>query len=346
MLSTMPLGFTPTMLTKTEVLALLQGCDDDNLFKQAHADTLAQFSGQVFMRGIIEFSNQCRNDCHYCGLRTSNREVNRYRLTHQQILTAAQSAKQLGMGTIVLQSGDDFRFRMNDIAELISSIKQEYQLAVTLSLGDRSEQELGYWHEAGADRYLLKMETFNPALFHQCRPKKDFQQRLDKIRTLQALGYQTGSGIIVNLPGMTLDMLADDILILTQLQLDMLACGPFVAHPQTPFAAAANGDILLSHRVCAILRLLNPGANIPATSALDALQKGAREQALLRGANVVMPSFTPEQIFADYNIYPGKNTSTAHLTDRVNGIKSAIAAIGLTATSARGDACRNTLCQL
>ncbi len=336
----MPLGSTQLMFTKTEILTLLQGCDDDNLFKQAHAATLEQFSGQVFMRGIIEFSNQCRNDCHYCGLRTSNREVNRYRLNHQQILSAAESAQQQGMGTIVLQSGDDFRFRVQDIEQLIIEIKQQFNLAITLSLGDRSLAELNCWRAAGADRYLLKMETFNQALFHQCRPKKQFDQRLAKIKQLQDLGYQTGSGIIVNLPGMSLDMLADDIISLSQLQLDMLACGPFVAHPQTPYADEPNGNVLLSHRVSAILRLLNPGANIPATSALDALQQGAREQALLRGANVVMPSFTPEQIFADYNIYPGKNTSTAKLADRVSTIKSAISAIGLSPSSTRGDACR------
>lgn len=336
----MQLNLASEKLTHHDILALLQGCDDDSLFKQAHQATLEQFEGQVYMRGIIEFSNQCRNDCHYCGLRTSNRQVKRYRLNHEQIMEAAEAAYLQGMGTIVLQSGDDYRYRMKDIEQIIVEIKQQFGLAITLSLGDRTFDELSCWKQAGADRYLLKMETFNEDLFRQCRPKKLFQQRRDKIKRIQSLGYQTGSGVIVNLPGMTLAMLADDIITLSQMQLDMIACGPFVAHPQTPYASYPDGSVITSHRVSAILRLLNPGANIPATSALDAIQAGAREAALLCGANIIMPSFTPEQAFADYNIYPGKNASKAKLTERISAIKLAISTIGLTATSARGDALR------
>ncbi len=327
---------------QTEILALLQGNDDEWLFHQANLATERDFDKQVFLRGIVEFSNVCRNNCLYCGLRTDNRQVSRYRLTEDEILSAVDNIASLGLGTVVLQSGDDYKYNSDSIVNLITEIKRRHDMAITLSLGDRNHQELEQWREAGADRYLLKMETFDRNLFQACRPKADFNERIERLAYIQSLGYQTGSGVITDLPGMTDDILARDIQILTDMQFDMLACGPFIAHSQTPFANEKNGDVLKSHRVSAILRLMNPGANIPATSSLDALTKGSREQALKRGCNVVMPSFTPEHVSTNYSIYPGKNDIKNSIQERLKQLCEKIKQHDLTPSFSRGDAKRNS----
>ncbi|MBR9728396.1 [FeFe] hydrogenase H-cluster radical SAM maturase HydE [Shewanella intestini] len=332
---------SPMALNKQQILSLLQGQQDTWLFDQAQRITSQVFADNVYLRGIVEFSNYCLHNCHYCGLRSANRKVVRYRLSEQEILSAVDNIVAAGLNTVVLQSGDDKHYRSEVITRLIVAIKQKHDIAITLSLGDRHSHELQQWRAAGADRYLLKMETFDQTLFEQCRPKADFHQRLHQLKTLQSLGYQTGSGIITDLPGTTDERLANDILTLTQMELDMLACGPFVAHQQTPFADEPNGNVLTSQRVSAILRLMNPYANIPATSSLEVLTRGAREQALLRGCNVIMPSFTPEKGYVNYSIYPGKNASTIATQPRLNAMFEQINAHGLHPCLSRGDSKRN-----
>ena len=339
--------------SQSEIVRLLKGGDDDWLFAAAARVNRQAFNNQVYLRGIVEFSNFCRNNCHYCGLRAANRKVERYRLTSEQILSAVALIAESGLGTVVLQSGDDFTYKADIIARLIRQIKSRYQLAITLSLGDRHHDELALWREAGADRYLLKMETFDRELFaasrsgtDSClnansRTGADYDERLTRLKRIQQLGYQTGSGVITDLPGMTDEILARDLLTLTRMRLDMLACGPFVAHLQTPLHQSPNGDVRKSHRVSAILRLMNPDANIPATSSLDAIQPGARLQGLTLGCNVVMPSFTPQQVYASYNIYPGKNSASDTLQARLSTLKQQISHLGLVASNARGDALRN-----
>ncbi|MGI2261143.1 [FeFe] hydrogenase H-cluster radical SAM maturase HydE [Shewanella sp. GXUN23E] len=335
----MPIG--AYVFTHEQLLELLAGSDDDWLFTEAANIATGQFSSEVYLRGIVEFSNYCRNNCHYCGLRAANRQVERYRLTPEQILKAVDLIAAMGMGTVVLQSGDDFTYRADTIAAIIREIKSRHDMAITLSLGDRQLDELTLWREAGADRYLLKMETFDRTLFAACRPDADFDERMARLKHLQQLGYQTGSGVITDLPGMTDDILARDLLTLTSMELDMLACGPFVAHAQTPFADRPNGDVQRSHRVSALLRLMNPDANIPATSSLDALRPGARIEALGRGCNVVMPSFTPQEVYASYNIYPGKNAAAGGIQDRLATLSQQLFHQGLVPSQARGDARRN-----
>ncbi|MGL5390913.1 MAG: [FeFe] hydrogenase H-cluster radical SAM maturase HydE, partial [Shewanella sp.] len=341
----MPALNTPNIMAyqfdSATLLALLKGQNDAWLFNEAKRATQASFQGQVYLRGIVEFSNHCRNHCHYCGLRSANREVTRYRLSVEEILTAVDSIAALGLGSVVLQSGDDFHYRADTISQLIGEIKRRHDIAITLSLGDRKLTELKQWRDAGADRYLLKMETFDRTLFARCRPKANFEERIERLEYLQSLGYQTGSGIITHLPGMSDEILARDIQTLSAMQLDMLACGPFIAHGQTPFAHHPNGSVSISHRVSAILRLMNPGANIPATSALDALSQGARMLALDRGCNVIMPSFTPRIVCANYSIYPGKNTAQSDQQQRLTQLCQQLYDHGLTPAFTRGDAIRN-----
>lgn len=260
-------------LGSAEIRALLCGEADDWLFARADAVKRQYFGKEIWLRGIVEFSSYCRCDCHYCGLRAANRDIERYRLSHQEIIDSALKVDKAGIGTLVLQSGEDSRFRQDGISRILSTIKQQTQLAITLSLGERSHSELALWREAGADRYLLKLETLDAELYSRLRPGRVLDKRLRLLETLKSLGYETGSGIICGLPGSKSDALADALLALSAMELEMLAVGPFVSHPQTPFANTANGNVLECQRACAILRLLNPGANIPATSALDALQK-------------------------------------------------------------------------
>ncbi|MBY6185670.1 [FeFe] hydrogenase H-cluster radical SAM maturase HydE [Marinobacter hydrocarbonoclasticus] len=330
----------PLKLNAQGVLSLLKGEDDAWLFAEAARVTRAVFGDEVYLRAVVEFSNQCRHNCHYCGLRTANRDVQRYRIDADAMIAAAERARRLGLGSVVLQSGDDYRYSAATISGVIRAIKAAGDTAVTLSLGDRQPEELLAWREAGADRYLLKVETFNRTLFERLRPGADFDERIERLHRLKSLGYQTGSGVITDLPGMTDAMLAEDLVRLTELQLDMLACGPFVSHPQTPLADAANGSVLKSHRVSALLRLMNPGANIPATSSLDAIQPGARAEALGRGCNVVMPSFTPDDVFEQYGIYPGKNSSTLTLQARLDAVHKSILATGRKPSASRGDSLR------
>ncbi|SKA79904.1 [FeFe] hydrogenase H-cluster radical SAM maturase HydE [Desulfobaculum bizertense] len=328
-------------LSSSDILQFLSGRRDSELFAQADAEKTRVFGRDIFLRGIVEFSNHCRNRCQYCGLRAPNTELTRYRISRDDILLATRSIADMGLGTVVLQSGDDFHFSAEEIGGIIRQIKAERDIAVTLSLGDRSREEFALWRDCGADRYLLKIETTALDLFRRCRPGARFDERLRRIESLQELGYEVGSGIITGLPGMTHTILAQDILQLSKMGLDMIAAGPFVPHPQTPFANEAPGDVDESNRVTALLRLLNPGTNIPATSALDALRPGSRIAALKMGCNVVMPSFTPQSVRAAYNIYPGKNMIPSPALQIVESVRSAISELGLVPSTSQGFSRRN-----
>lgn len=319
-----------------EITALLAGADDPGLFTAAEALTRQNFGEEVYIRGIIEFSNYCEKNCQYCGLRLANTKLHRYRMSVEDILHCLSLARELSLGTAVLQSGDDFTYTQADITRLITEAKTASSMAVTLSLGDRPTEDFQAWREAGADRYLIKIETFDETLYAACRPGLKLSDRLGRVATLRQLGYEVGSGIITDLPGMTLDILANDLMRLSELDLDMIAAGPFVPNPDTPFGEKPSGSVLTALRAVAILRLLNPLANIPATSALSALRDGAREQALRCGANVIMPSLTPEDVSADYAIYPGKNAFRADAKSRLEAVKQAIRRVGRIPSEAIG----------
>nr|WP_321514473.1 [FeFe] hydrogenase H-cluster radical SAM maturase HydE [uncultured Pseudodesulfovibrio sp.] len=323
-------------LSKNTLRDYLEGLNDKELFSLAADEKERIFGKEVFLRAVIEFSNHCNKRCQYCGLRSPNKAIARYRMPRETILDAVDSAAENGVGTIVLQSGDDFWYSTEFIGDLVKEIRSRHDIAITLSVGDRGIDEYAYWKECGADRCLVKLETTNPELYSKLRMGESFAQRLERVDALRRQGYEVGSGIITGLPGMDIETTLNDILYLSGLALDMIAAGPFVPNPQTPLANAPSGSIALSHRVTALLRLLNPGSNIPATSALTALNPISQGEALLRGCNVLMPSVTPEEHRTDYTIYPGKNRTHATAAASLNAAQNTIQSLNLVPSSSKG----------
>lgn len=323
-----------------ELITLLEGADDNGLFAEADRLRRQEFGDSVFLRGIVEFSSHCGRSCAYCGLRGPNTNARRYRLTPEEIHEAAGLATAHGLGTVVLQSGEDAAFTPQTLAGTVARIKSEGKVAVTLSIGEQPDDVYRLWRENGADRYLLKLESLDRNIHESLRPGRTLNGRIDRLHALRRLGYEIGSGIIVGLPGVDSAMLARDIEKLTELELDMISAGPFIPHPETPLADARPGSVILTHRVNALLRILNPLANIPATSALGVRDPEGRNTALSRGVNVIMPSLTPQKVRGGYTIYPGKNALSVEENLRViiHGIRSA----GFTPTSAEGQSPRYT----
>lgn len=221
-------------MTVKEILQVLKADNSEALFAQAREIRNSVFGNEVFQRGVVEFSNRCRKNCHYCGLRCCNGQVERYSLDADSILSAARCAIDAGLGTVVLQSGDDKSMDPRFIGEIVQSIKAYADVSVTLCLGDHDRDTYKYWRDCGADRYLLKMETFNSELHARLRPGQSVSERLARLETLCSLGYEAGSGLITGLPGMTPEILAEDLWRLSLLPLDMIAVGPFIPHPDTP----------------------------------------------------------------------------------------------------------------
>jgi biotin synthase len=294
----------------------------------------------VHLRGLAEISSFCARNCHYCGLRAANTGIRRYRMTAEEILQCADQAVQFGYGALVLQSGEDDRIEADWLAEILRRIKATTPLAVTLSLGERSQDDLRAWKEAGADRYLLRFETSDRTLYRAIHPDRGARvsDRLAILRQLRQLGYETGSGVMVGIPGQSYEILADDILLFRELDLDMIGIGPFIAHPNTPLGQAdrpapspvqVEPSIEMTCKALALARIVRPDANIPATTAvavMDAWQ--GREMALTRGANVIMPNLTPPRLRELYAIYPGKadRVEAADQSDRQ--IRAQIANLG------------------
>ncbi|MFV0421195.1 [FeFe] hydrogenase H-cluster radical SAM maturase HydE [Oleidesulfovibrio sp.] len=319
-----------------EIMQMLAAPDAEALYADARSVTDAIFGKSVYVRGVVEFSNYCKKNCHYCGLRAANVNLERFRLHAEDIYAAAALAVELGAGTIVLQSGEDLACDVAFIGSLVRRIKDTHDVAITLSVGDHDRDTYAFWRDCGADRYLLKIETTDIDLHERLRPGSTVEDRLARVQTLQELGYETGSGIIVGLPGMTDEIIAKDLKLLSSLGLGMIAAGPFIPHPQTPLAAPVDTDIEKSLRVTAMLRLLNKGSNIPATSALDALVADGRIRGLAAGANVVMPSVTPDDVRGGYSIYPGKNTAGKDVQDAVLSLMERLRTAGYRPVAEKG----------
>lgn len=291
---------------KKEIVRQLIQVNSKILFQQADRVRQAFCGEGIYLRGIIEFSNYCRCDCLYCGLRKSNKRLHRYRMPLEEIFQTAKKAKTFNCKTVVLQSGEDIAYKAEDLYVLIKKIKKELNLAVTLSIGERSRQEYEMMKKAGADRYLLKHETANPVLYKKLHPDSSFAERLRRLQWLKELGYQVGTGCMVGLPGQSVDDLAEDILLFKELDADMIGIGPFIPHPDTPLGNAKGGDLNTVLKVLAITRIVTKNTHLPATTAVGTIDPLGRQKALQCGANVLMPNITPQKYRKDYQIYPGK----------------------------------------
>ncbi len=293
-----------------EVVELLrsQGDAQKELYRAADRKRQEVFGDVVYIRGIIEFSNYCRKHCNYCGIRCGNRAVKRYRMSADEIVQTAARARHSGATTVVLQSGEDPHFTVAALDEIVRRIKTEAGVpAVTLSVGERPADDYLALKQAGCDRYLLRFETSDRDLFRRLHPDDDFDERVACLQQLRRVGIQVGSGFMIGLPDAGLGVLARDILFATDLELDMMGCGPFVAHPQTPLAGhGLLEDREVYFKTMAVLRLLNPRTHIPSTTAFDAIFKFGRDRVLQRGANVFMPNLTPKKYRQLYQLYPNK----------------------------------------
>lgn len=311
-------------MNRGEILSWLKETDPVRLEALwAEADRVRQekVGDEVHLRGLVEVSNFCARQCHYCGIRAGQSGLKRYRMTVEEVVRCSDLAVQLDYGTLVLQAGEDPGLQAADVALMVRRIKAETPLAVTLSLGERDKDDLRLWREAGADRYLLRFETSNDALYEKIHPPRPggWPNRIKVLQFLREIGYELGSGVMIGVPGQTWDDLANDIELFRTLDLDMIGIGPFLPHPRTPMgtdpdACRAPADLqvpndeLTTLKAVALTRLVCPETNIPSTTALATLDReSGRELGLVRGANIVMPNLTPFKYRACYEIYPAKS---------------------------------------
>lgn len=329
-------------LTAQEYRSILQ-CKDlqDCTLLQTEAQKASEavFGRGVFVRGLIEVSNHCKNNCYYCGIRAANTTLGRYRLSKEEILDCCSRGYGLGLRTFVLQGGEDPAQSDVWVADVVGSIRKAFpDCAITLSLGEKSEEAYKLFRNAGADRYLLRHETINPehyAKLHPATMSRD--RRISCLRSLKALGYQTGSGIMVGSPWQTLDNVVEDILFIQDLQPEMIGIGPFVHHRQTPFADFPDGSVELTLKLISIFRLINPQALIPSTTALATLDSEGRKKGLLSGANVVMPNLSPASRRREYDLYEGKAAFGAEAAEGLEELQKELRSIGYDIVVGRGD---------
>lgn len=313
-------------LSKEEVLLLLKEEEkQDLIFKTADEVRKKYVGDEVHLRGLIEFSNYCKRNCTYCGIRHDNKNAIRYRLTPEQIIEFAKKAHDYGYKTVVLQSGEDAFYTVEKMKKIVAEIKK-LNLAITLSIGERTFEEYKAFKEAGADRYLIRIETTDKNLYEKCDPNMNWDNRKKCLEDLGELGYEVGTGCLVGLPNQTIESLADDILFFKEINADMIGIGPFIPNEDTPLKDAEGGKFELALKVMAITRLLLPDINIPATTAMETLNPQGRIIALQSGANVVMPNVTEGDYRKFYALYPGKicvNDTPAHCVGCISGkIKS------------------------
>ena len=323
-------------MTRDEIIEGLTTDRPAALFGEADRVRRLHVGNAIHLRGLIEFSNACGRDCVYCGLRRSNREVSRYRMGADEIFTSARDAAGLGFKSLVLQSGENCQYPVKDMVTLLKRIKAELGLAITLSIGEKTRDEYAALKEAGADRYLLRFETSSAKLFQELKPDASFDERMRCLRWLREIGFQVGSGIMVGLPGQTPEMIADDILLMEKLDLDMIGIGPFIANPQTPLKESQSGTLGLALKAVALLRIVTKNTHIPATTAMGSIEKGGRERALGCGANVLMPNITPAAYREHYALYPNKICIHDQPADTFYAIEAMVKGLGRTVATDPG----------
>jgi biotin synthase len=296
------------------------------VYEEADRVRREQVGDVVHLRAILEFSNVCRRRCRYCGLNAVNADVTRYRMTEEEIVDTARRAAQAGYRTLVMQSGEDPYYTPERLGRLIQEVKKT-GMAVTVSCGEMEKSAYAYLRVCGADRYLLKHETADPALYRRLHPCGTLEERVRCLRILKGLGYETGGGFMVGLPGQTLETIGQDLLLLRDIPCDMAGIGPFIPHPQTPLKGSASGSTGLTKRAVALARLLLPRANLPATTSLGVLNAGEKNDVFSCGANVVMRKVTPDAYKRLYEIYPANLPPTDILSDR-RELENQIRALG------------------
>ena len=329
-------------LSDAELKALIEDDDPETAeILRIRADQVRQlhYGKKVFLRGLIEVSSYCRNDCLYCGIRCSNKDADRYRLSREQIFLCAESGYELGFRTFVMQGGEDGTFTDEFMCDVIRGLKEKYpDCAVTLSLGERSEESYRKMKEAGADRYLLRHEAASPELYSKLHPgKMSLENRKKCLYDLKKLGYQVGAGFMVGAPFQTTEHLIADLRFLQGLQPQMIGIGPFVPHHSTPFANEKGGTLELTLRLLGILRLMFPKVLLPATTALGTISPTGREQGLKTGCNVVMPNLSPVDVRKKYDLYDNKICTGEEAAECRLCLQRRIEAAGYEVAQERGD---------
>ena len=329
-------------ISREEIILLLENRNADIqsvLAEKASAAARENYGNKVFVRGLIEFTNYCKNDCYYCGIRCSNKNASRYRLTRDEILECASHGYDLGFRTIVLQGGEDAFFNDDLVVDIVKSIKREHpDCAVTLSIGEKSFESYKKLFDAGADRYLLRHETADPVHYSKLHPSNlSSENRKECLFNLKKIGFQTGAGFMVGSPYQTIENIADDLLFLKKLDPEMIGIGPFIPHKETPFADEQAGTLELTLYLLSIIRLMLPTVLLPATTALGTIDPRGRELGILAGANVVMPNLSPVSVRKKYDLYDNKICTGEEAAECMNCLKKRIESIGYEIVKDRGD---------
>lgn len=330
------------MLTKDQWIQLIGSREVYESQAAALAKRIREehFGNQIYVRGLIEFTNYCKNDCYYCGIRRSNRNAERYRLTMEQILECTDTGYELGFRTFVLQGGEDGYYTDERLEEIIKAIKEKHpDCALTLSLGERSRKSYELFYQAGADRYLLRHETADAGHYQRLHPEEmSYEHRMNCLKELKAIGYQVGCGFMVGSPGQTEETLAEDMLFIQEFQPHMVGIGPFVPHHETPFGKEPGGSVEDTLYLLSLIRILEPTVLLPATTALGTIDPRGREKGILAGANVVMPNLSPTNVRKKYELYDNKICTGDEAAECRSCLSNRMKTIGCELVTHRGDA--------
>ena len=329
-------------LTTEQFRALIELCDDltlDYLRQEAVRTARGRFGLGIFVRGLIEISSFCRNNCYYCGLRRSNPSAERYRLSHKQIMECCEEGYNAGFRTFVMQGGEDGQLTDEWLEKIITDIRHTYpDAAITLSLGERSRESYERLFAAGANRYLLRHEAADKELYNLLHPAEmSYENRITCIENLKSIGYQTGMGMMIGVKGQSIDSLVQDLQLLERLQPQMIGIGPFIPHHDTPLGGNPAGDLRLTLLMLAIVRIMFPDALIPSTTALATLLAEGRKMGILSGANVIMPNLTPPNERRKYAIYENKAASGSEAVEGLQALERELNEIGYHIDYLRGD---------
>lgn len=330
------------VLSHEEFVRLLTGHTENDkayLFEISREITDSYYGRDIYTRGLIEFTNYCKNDCLYCGIRKSNCHLDRYHLTKEEILACCRDGYQLGFRTFVLQGGEDLSYSREKMTDIISAVRADFpDCAITLSIGEKSYDDYLAYYKAGANRYLLRHETADTLHYNRLHPESmSLETRKQCLFHLKEIGYQTGTGFMVGSPYQTADTIAEDLLFIHELQPEMIGIGPFIPHHDTPFRDFPQGSLQMTVFLIAVLRLMRPNALIPATTALGTIHPDGRKLGVMAGANVVMPNLSPLSVRKQYMLYDNKIYLDAEAAESRERLVKEMAAIGYRVTEERGD---------